>query len=86
MNVMSRSVYYAIKHGSQAMAVTSPSKPSSHGAIVVTASVAAVMGSYSDLVYCEFHFACRVTILELRLIPLQQEPKAQLVDSSVPEL
>ncbi|OAL39417.1 hypothetical protein AYO20_01287 [Fonsecaea nubica] len=51
MNVMATSVFYAIKYGSQAMAVTSPAKPQSAGTIVVTASVAGVSGLFSDLGY-----------------------------------
>ena len=50
---MATGVFYAVKHGSKAMAVTSSEKPACAGAIVVTASVAAAMGSFADLCYCK---------------------------------
>jgi len=51
MDIMATGVFYAVKHGSKAMAVVSSEKTAPGGAIVVTASVAAAMGSFSDLCY-----------------------------------
>lgn len=51
VNVMQRSVFLAIKYGSQAMMVTSAEKPTPGGAIVVTSSCAAFLGAYADLGY-----------------------------------
>lgn len=53
MDIMATGVFYAVKYGSKAMAVTSSEKPQPGGTIVVTASVAAAMGSFSDLCYCK---------------------------------
>ena len=52
LDVMTKSVFYAVKHGGAAMMVTSEQKPKPEGSIVVTASVAGINGKYADLPYC----------------------------------
>jgi NAD(P)-dependent dehydrogenase (short-subunit alcohol dehydrogenase family) len=52
LDVMTKGVFYAVKHGSRAMAVTSSTKSSSGGAIVATTSVAGMNGKFADLPYC----------------------------------
>lgn len=54
LNVMTKSVFYAIKIGGSAMMVTSKEKPSPGGSIVVTASVAGLNPSMGDIAYCKF--------------------------------
>ena len=49
--VMQKSILLAIKYGSQAMAVVSALKPISKGCIIVTASAAGVLPSWSCLTY-----------------------------------
>ncbi len=53
ISVMTRSIFLAIKYGSQAMMVTSDEKPVGDGSIVVTSSCAAFLGAYADLGYSE---------------------------------
>lgn len=69
LNVMVKGVFYAVKHRSRAMMVTSPDKPSSSGAIVVTASVGGMNGKYADMPYCKLStfLACadRIGLLNL---------------------
>jgi len=79
MNVMAQSVFYAIKYGSQAMAVTSTLKPQSAGAIIVTASVAAVLGGFSDLAYCK---SPRHSISQMELTGHQQRRRVRRLDWS----
>ena len=49
--VMQRSIMLTLKYGSQAMAVTSPSKPRSSGSIVATSSSSAFLSGFSDISY-----------------------------------
>ncbi|RHZ50530.1 hypothetical protein CDV55_101651 [Aspergillus turcosus] len=51
ISVMTTSCFYAIKYGSQAMAVTSQEKPQPGGSIVLTSSCAAFLGAYADISY-----------------------------------
>lgn len=51
ISVMTTSCFFAIKYGSQAMAVTSQEKPQSGGSIVLTSSCAAFLGAYADIAY-----------------------------------
>lgn len=53
ISVMTTSVFYAIKHGSRAMMVTSSEKPKAGGNIVATSSCAAYLGAYADLSYSQ---------------------------------
>jgi NAD(P)-dependent dehydrogenase (short-subunit alcohol dehydrogenase family) len=55
--VMQKSVFLALKYGSQAMMVTSDEKPKAGGSIVVTSSIAALLGSFADVAYSELQFA-----------------------------
>ncbi|KAJ5641176.1 hypothetical protein N7490_005176 [Penicillium lividum] len=50
-SVMGSSCFYAIKHGSRAMVVTSEEKPQPSGNIVLTSSCAAFLGAYADIAY-----------------------------------
>lgn len=48
---MASSCFYAIKHGSRAMVVTSEEKPEPSGNTVLTSSCAAFLGAYADIAY-----------------------------------
>src|ERR1700742_279036 len=61
--VMQKGVFYAIKYGAQAMAVTSSTKSRSKGSIVVTSSSSAFCGSFSDMSYTAVKSACNGLVI-----------------------
>lgn len=68
INVMTTSVFFAIKYGGRAMMVTSPEKPVAGGSIVVTSSIAGVNPGFGDIAYCESSLGVQVerrTVIQL---------------------
>lgn len=65
MSVMTSSCFYAIKHGSRAMVVTSEEKPQPSGNIILTSSCAAFLGAYADIAYSKHILTLQIYFVQL---------------------